>query len=158
MVLTPPIIRKAVTPADLAEVSALFHDYADWLKAAISLYDFAEEMKIFPRPYVEPDGVLLLAEVNGKIMGAVGVRRIGADICEMKRLYTHPDARGQGLGRRLADAAVAFGRDAGYRAMRLDTIPELAAAQTLYESMGFEQIEPYNPNPPDRVLFFEKLL
>lgn len=151
-------IIHPTTPAELAAVAALFHEYAEWLRDQICLYDFAEEMRAFPAPYEAPAGTLLLATDHGNHVGAVGVRPLGQGICEMKRLYVRPVARGTGLGRRLAEASLAWARDAGYGAMRLDTLDSLEAARKLYERLGFLAIAPYNPNPPDRVLFFEKRL
>jgi ribosomal protein S18 acetylase RimI-like enzyme len=44
---------------------------------------------------------------------------------------------------------------AGYTAMRLDTIPSMIAANTLYNSLGFREIEPYVHNPIDGALYLE---
>ena len=42
--------------------------------------------------------------------------------------------------------------------MRLDTLPTMDAARALYLSLGFRQIERYNENPIEGVLFFELAL
>jgi putative acetyltransferase len=61
----------------------------------------------------------------------------------MKRLYVRPAYRGAGLAKRLVDAVVQASRQAGYIELRLDTLPAMAAAQTLYRRMGFVEIPPY---------------
>lgn len=76
-------------------------------------------------------------------------------MCEMKRLYIRPAERGSGAGRALVEAVIARARERGYAAMRLDTLPTMAAARSLYVSLGFEEIERYNDNPIEGVLFFE---
>ncbi len=67
--------------------------------------------------------------------------------CEMKRLYVRPQARGQNLGRRLADAVVQFARQARYSRVVLDSLSSMQTAQKLYMSMGFYEIPPYYDNP-----------
>jgi ribosomal protein S18 acetylase RimI-like enzyme len=49
------------------------------------------------------------------------------------------------------DAVVDFARESGFRAIRLDTMPEMASAQALYRSAGFHQIQPYADNPPEAI-------
>jgi GNAT superfamily N-acetyltransferase len=50
---------------------------------------------------------------------------------------THPDARRIGLGGRLLDTAVEFGRTAGYRGLRSWTNDPLMAAQAMRAGRGF---------------------
>ena len=56
----------------------------------------------------------------------------------------------------LAEAIVARARAAGYRAMRLDTIPgEHDRAIALYRRMGFREIAAYYETPIPDTLFME---
>jgi ribosomal protein S18 acetylase RimI-like enzyme len=89
------------------------------------------------------------------VIGSVALKPFDYDICEMKRLYVRPEGRGQQLGRRLAQAVVHAARDAGYRKMRLDTLPTMQAAQQLYASLGFRPISAYVFNPIEGTRFLE---
>ncbi len=61
----------------------------------------------------------------------------------MKRLYVRPMFRSGGVGTLLGEAIIAEAREIGYTTMRLDTIPKLAAATRLYESLGFVRRKAY---------------
>ena len=58
----------------------------------------------------------------------------------MKPLYVRPAFRGGGLGQLMIERLIAEARVAGYRAMRLNTMP---AAVALYRRVGFVSILPY---------------
>jgi len=137
--------------SDVEEVRALVREYAASLPFALDFQDFDRELNELPGDYAPPKGALLLA----RGAGCVGLRPIDKTTCEMKRLYVRPSARGTGLGRRLAEAAITEARTLGYQRMRLDTVPGMDSAQSLYERLGFEDIAPYRANPIPGARFLE---
>jgi putative acetyltransferase len=139
-------------------VRALFEEYADSLEVDLGFQDFDRELAELPGEYAPPAGRLLLAVDGSEPAGCVGLRPFAPGVCELKRLYVRPRHRGSGLGRRLTEAIVAAGRDAGYERMRLDTLPTMAAARDLYRSHGFVEIEAYRPNPVHGTTYFELAL
>jgi ribosomal protein S18 acetylase RimI-like enzyme len=148
-------IAPASGPADIEAVRALFEEYAASLGVDLGFQGFDDEVAELPGAYRPPGGVLLLARDAGEAVACVGVRPLDGDACEMKRLYVSPTRRGSGLGRRLVDEALAWARTAGYLAMRLDTLPSMAAASALYDAMGFREIAPYYENPVPGARFLE---
>jgi len=152
-------IEQTETAADIERVRELFRAYADWLNVDLCFQGFEEELEGLPGVYAPPRGRLLIARTNGEIAGCVGLRPLEDNICEMKRLWVEPGFEGQGIGRRLAEAIVDAGRDLGYKAMRLDTVPgRLKAAGHLYETLGFQEIPDYYHNPMEGVVMFELAL
>jgi putative acetyltransferase len=108
--------------------------------------------------YAAPRGVLLLAEIEGLPCGCAAVRPLEEDICELKRVYVRTAYRGAGLGRLLTETALQAARDMGYARIRLDTLPQMAQAQRLYESLGFREIGAYYGNPAPGQRFMEAIL
>lgn len=119
---------------DMQMLADLFRGYAASLPVDLDYQDFGDELAALPGKYAPPKGVLLLArDAEGAALGCVGLRALAEGVCEMKRLYLLPAARGLGLGRVLADAIVAEARRLGYRELRLDTLPTMTRAIAMYE-------------------------
>lgn len=148
-------IRPARLPDDLDAARALFRAYAESLGISLDFQGFEAELAGLPGDYAPPAGRLLLAWQDDAAVGCVALRPLAGGACEMKRLYVAPAGRGGGLGRALAVRICDEARAAGYRAIRLDTLPTMAAAQALYASLGFRPIAPYTFNPIPGTRFLE---
>lgn len=152
-------VVEATSPAALDQVRSLFEEYAASVGHDLCFQGFAEEVRSLPGLYAQPAGGLFLALVDGVPAGCVAVRPLEPPaIAEMKRLYVRPIARGTGLGRQLVLRAIECAIRAGYRSMRLDTLPTMADAQRLYRRLGFAEILPYKAHPVPGATFMEKLL
>ena len=143
------------TDEDLEIAKKLFIEYAESLGFDLGFQNFEEELANLPGDYAPPEGCLLLAKYQDKVAGCVGLRDLGDCFCEMKRLYVRPEFRGLKIGRKLMESIIAEARKIGYSAIRGDTIPSMQAAQALYASLGFKEIEPYRYNPIEGVVFME---
>jgi GNAT superfamily N-acetyltransferase len=144
-------IVPALTPERIEAARGLIRAYADWLERAhgvnLDFQGFPEELATLPGRYAPPDGALLLALDGAAAVGVVGLRRLAAGTCELKRLYVLPSARGHGVGAQLAAAIVADAKRLGYRRAVLDTGGFMTGALRVYEALGFRDIPPYYDNP-----------
>jgi ribosomal protein S18 acetylase RimI-like enzyme len=150
---------------ELTEGRELNYEYTKQIGAQPLLRPYFEtqhfdaDIDKMPQGYEAPDGVYLIAYVDGIAAGTVAVRRLDETTCEMKRLYVRPAFQGIGLGRRLAEKAIAEAKMYGYSRMRLDNSKSvMARANALYTSLGFYEIEPYNRNFVADAYFMEKML
>jgi ribosomal protein S18 acetylase RimI-like enzyme len=149
---------RAAIEGDMPAARAMFEDYAASIGIDLGFQDFAAELAGLPGAYAPPGGQIWFGEDLGRAVGCVAVRPLGEDACEMKRLFVRPAARGLGMGRLLARAAVDFGRARAYRVMRLDTLATMTAARALYISLGFREVPAYCYNPIADAVFMELAL
>jgi ribosomal protein S18 acetylase RimI-like enzyme len=152
------VIRSASTDADFAQARVLFEEYAARLAIDLCFQGFSQELDTLSRMYGRPGGVLLLAEIEGMPAGCAAVRPLKDVTCELKRVYVRPEFRGTGMGRRLTETAMRAASEMGYKSIRLDTLPQMAAAQRLYEHLGFRDIPAYYGKPMDGQRFMEAVL
>ncbi len=156
--MTTHLLVRGFQEGDRAQIVALLREYWAALGVPMCFQGFEGELAGLPGDYAPPKGEIIVARERsgGGLVGCVAVRLVpdAPDLCEMKRLYVREAARGSGLGRALALAALVEGRRLGYRRMCLDTLPFLTAAQTLYRSLGFRQTGIGDSDPP--VVLFER--
>jgi ribosomal protein S18 acetylase RimI-like enzyme len=148
-------VDDAFTPDAILQVRSLFQEYAASLEVDLSFQGFEQELSALPGEYARPHGRLLVARWNSEVAGCVALRRMDPMVCEMKRLYVRPAYRAHGMGRALLLRIIAEAKAAGYRTMRLDSLPSMAAAQALYRRLGFREIPPYRRNPVEGTVFLE---
>jgi putative acetyltransferase len=154
----PFSIISAASAEHYARARKIIEDYQRWLGMDLGFQKFKEELDSLPTMYGPPKGALLLAEMDGEDAGCVALRDMGSGIAEMKRLYVAPDYRGLGIGRTLTEDFILIARSLGYTAIRLDTIPRLGVAYTIYQKFGFRKIRPYTFNPDPDAIFLELTL
>ena len=148
-------IVPAHSSEQLPMVRELFTEYANSIEVDLCFQGFSKELAELPGDYAPPAGRLFVAYEANAPVGCVALRKIDEDICEMKRLYVRPSARGTGLGRQLAKLVIEGAREIGYQKMRLDTLASMKPAIALYESLAFHRIEPYYHNPSGCAVFME---
>jgi GNAT superfamily N-acetyltransferase len=162
-------IADASTPLQLDAVRDLMRSFLAWhrerhvedLQLIDEYFDvaaFDEELRTLAGEYSPPRGRLLLASLQQLPAGCVALRPIDDEYCEMKRMFVYPRFRGEGIGLALATQLIDNAREAGYRAMRLDTSIRQAEAKGLYSRLGFRIIEPYYELPQkmrDWLVFME---
>lgn len=142
------------------EVSILFSEYTDMLvegdssfQRYLDIQNYDEELEHLEAKYGLPYGRLYLAYYEGALAGCIGLRKIDALNCEMKRLYVRPQFRGKHIGDYLVKHIIKEARETGYAYMLLDTLPFLENAIYMYKKYGFYEIPRYNDSPMDTSIY-----
>ncbi len=140
---------------DYSLAGELFLEYSGDIGLDLSFQDFDRELAALSVQYGPPYGGIILLRAGDRWAGCVGVRRCEGDTAELKRMYVRREFRGRGFGRLLGENALALAHRLGYRAIRLDTLPDMSEAIALYRSLGFYEIGPYRFNPLPGAKYFE---
>jgi ribosomal protein S18 acetylase RimI-like enzyme len=86
-------------------------------------------------------GRILIADRDGEAVGTVAlVPGHGENTVELIKMCARSDLRGQGVGQKLMDAAIAEAKRMGARHVWLETNTVLEAALALYRKAGFREL------------------
>jgi predicted N-acetyltransferase YhbS len=168
-----PVSVREATRADHPAIRGV-------LRAAYQQYDAELPPGLF-RAYLEDlldlddrerTGTLLVAERDGRVLGAVTFYRDAAeegvawphDWAGLRALGVDPAAQGQGVGHLLMDACLQGARRAGAEVLCLHTTTFMREAAAMYLAMGFQRVPEYdfafgteretNGAPPVRILAY----
>ncbi len=90
-------------------------------------------------------GLAYFVVVNGiRVVGGGGIGPLpggDTDVCELRRMYFLPEARGLGLGREVLAQCLAAAKEIGYRACYAETMAAMHKANRLYEGFGFRYLD-----------------
>jgi ribosomal protein S18 acetylase RimI-like enzyme len=128
---------RAAVPADGPQLSAL--DLATWSPLVTPAPRWAEHADFFANR--EPVDVLV-ADRDGVVAGYVLLARpspldSNRHVLQINGLAVDPAAQGQGLGRRLVEAAIEEAGRRGARRLTLRVLGGNTVAQALYAACGF---------------------
>ncbi len=125
-------------PASGPAAQALFGEYLGLVRERLGP-GFVPEEAIFAtdRVFEEARSAFVVLYVRGRPVGCGGVRSLGPELAEIKRMFVTPDARLKGHGRLLLEELERRAAAAGAKRVRLLTTEALTEALALYESAGY---------------------
>jgi GNAT superfamily N-acetyltransferase len=137
----------------IAHARTLFLDYQRELGLDLCFQGFAEELERLPGKYEAPKGRLYLCYADSLPIACAALRPLDEATAEVKRMYVHPEWRGEGIARNMLHLLLKAAEMEGYESVRLDSLRRLEPAVRLYRSFGFVEIAPYNENPEPDVIY-----
>ncbi|MDH6630416.1 N-acetylglutamate synthase-like GNAT family acetyltransferase [Streptomyces sp. LBL] len=146
-----PVRLRLFQPADASAVTGLIHDYLTWaaerLYALYGVEEMPTDVNAIGRSlsaFELPAGLLLVAQLDKKLVGVGAIRTIAPGVAEIKRMYVTPEVRGHHAGSTLLDCLIEHARETFHaKIVRLDTCGFMADAQRMYASRGFQERTPY---------------
>lgn len=133
------VITRLATHHDGPELCRLFEDGR--VEGQIKDGDTDDDLRDLSTHYfTEEDdgGAFWVAEIDQRLIGMVGVRKLGDSAAEVRRLRVDADYRRRGVGTRLMELALTFCQEHGYLKIVLDVRIERAPAIAMFEKFGFK--------------------
>jgi len=121
----------------------------------------AKDRKVLDDPegqILAPGGRIFFVERDEEAVGCCALMAMDDGGFEVAKMTVVPEARGQGLSRRLLDACEAAAREAGAPRLYLESSSTLAPALGLYQSFGFVHLPPRETPYARADVFMEKSL
>ncbi|MFD8004865.1 GNAT family N-acetyltransferase [Streptomyces mirabilis] len=145
-----PEIRPAVS-ADVAAVKAV---------TDAAYHHYIERIGVVPKP-MEADHAANVAAgrvfVTGEPVRGLVVIEAREDHLFLDSIAVHPDAHGEGVGRRLLAFVDAHARALGLSEVRLYTNAMMWENQKIYPKYGYEVVERRVDGPYDRIHYRKRL-
>jgi GNAT superfamily N-acetyltransferase len=133
------VVERADSDVSVALQEAFFADiatrYPGWTPGS--------SQKVEPAELAPPSGIWLVAYLDGRAVGCGGLQRLDELTAEVRRIYLDASARGRGIGRTLLRELELNALGFGYGRVRLTTGDGQPEALGLFQSVGYQEIEPF---------------
>ena len=159
-----PYQIRVITPKDNPAVARIIRTVMPEFGASGPGYSIADpEVDAMYESYSAPRSAFYLVSVDGVVVGCGGVAPLiggSPDVCELRKMYFLPEARGMGAGRDIMQLCIASARSFGFRNCYLESLSSMHAAHRLYERAGFTRIDgPHGATGHDKCdVFYEMSL
>lgn len=93
--------------------------------------------------FQQPKAAYFVVENEGVVLGGGGIFHTAGlppDTCELVKMYLHPSIRGRGFGKQIIEHCILTAKLNGFKAVYLETMPELKQALNAYEKFGFKYL------------------
>jgi len=136
---------RPIQPEDDAAVAALIRRVMPEFGAdgpGFAIHD--PEVDHMSAAYSVPGAAyFVVVDAAGQVVGGAGIAALAggeAGVCELRKMYFLPEARGQGMGEFLLRHCLGVAKDRGYRTCYLETLTGMDQAIRLYAKLGFKSL------------------
>lgn len=136
---------------DQAEVLALIADLDAY---QLTLYPPESVYALDLAALKQPNVLFAVARNPKREVVGCGAIVLGTEYGELKRMYVRPEARGQGIAKKLLGVLESEAQSQGCTVLTLETGPYQHEALALYERHGYQRRGPYGDYPDDPFSIF----
>ena len=93
--------------------------------------------------YDRPGAIYFVVTDGERVLGGGGIAPLDGGepgVCELRKMYFLPEARGRGAGTAMLERCLAAARELGYTRCYLETLERMDAARKLYARFGFRPL------------------
>lgn len=120
----------------------------------LSLYPPESVYSLDLASLMQPNVLFAVARNAGREAVGCGAIVLTAEYGELKRMYVRPEARGQGVAKKLLNLLESEAKAQGCALLTLETGPYQQEALALYERNGYQRRGPYGGYPDDPLSVF----
>ena len=143
--MTGTVTIRPIEPRDDAAMAAIIRAVMPEFGAGGAGFAISDpEVDWMHRAYSAPRHAYFVVERDGVVAGGGGVAPLAgadADVCELRKMYFLPRARGLGAGQAMMARCLDAARTLGFRRCYLETLHGMDAAMRLYERSGFQPLD-----------------
>ncbi|MBE1159961.1 GNAT family N-acetyltransferase [Dyella acidiphila] len=137
----PHFLIRPIEPRDNAAVASVIRAVMPEFGAdgpGFAIHD--AEVDDMHTAYTHARSAYFVVERDGRVIGGGGIAPLEGgdmDVCELRKMYFLPEARGIGAGGEMMLRCLDAARHFGFARCYLETLTGMDAAQTLYRRHGF---------------------
>ena len=136
---------RPITPADNPAVARIVRTVMPEFGCVGEGFSINDpELEDMYTTYHQPRSAFYVLEEDASPVGVGGYAPLtGGDdsVCELRKMYLLPEARGKGGGKLIMEACLAGAQKAGFTAMYLETVTAMTTAAQVYRKYGFAPID-----------------
>lgn len=140
----PPFLVRDPLPGDNAALARIIREVMTEHGAVGEGFSILDaEVDRMAETYAGAGHRYYVVEKNGAVVGGGGVGPLAgasSEVCELKKMYFLPEARGSGAGFEILRRCLGAARELGYKTCYLETLGSMTRARELYERAGFKKI------------------
>jgi len=107
----------------------------------LDLDHYGTDSDIAELPESYQGGYFGLIEEGDKLVGTFALYPLGGGRAEVRKMYLHPDLRGQGIGKQLLGFVEGVAEENQFNELELQTASAMTAARGMYEHAGYKEID-----------------